>query len=344
MWLHVGCGCGCGCDCGCGLKHSCRHPCAPHLGPACRRGAHTFFLRQGEVPRWGGYTVNLIHYEDAAGLCLAVLQASRHARAMCCFQWASSCAPGQLWLLVMFVREDLPSMRSDAACAANACVQHKHHIICCRHPMQGRGNDGSNYRGRTFLGCDGNPITFEVCTRMTVLACDCIYPQPGGQPLPLAQWSIGVAAVRGNQPAPLPPLAASQDMMAATLASGAFQGSYKFTGPEGPVKGKRMSNEATRAQLQVGHTRRRSARRAARPPLGSKVVLGSRVGGHSLPTAPRPWTLLQAAQPCNPALCCSSPSQWQPKYESYDSFMRQNKARDWYAEQEAAAVAGMPHA
>ena len=42
-----------------------------------------------------------------------------------------------------------------------------------------------------------------------------------------------------------------QDMMAATLASGAFQGSCTFTGAEGPVKGKRMSNAATRAQLQV---------------------------------------------------------------------------------------------
>lgn len=39
-------------------------------------------------------------------------------------------------------------------------------------------------------------------------------------------------------------------MMAATVATGAFQGSYTFTGQEGPVKGKRMSNAATRAQLQ----------------------------------------------------------------------------------------------
>lgn len=38
------------------------------------RGAHTFFLRQGQVARWGGYTVNLIHYEDAASLCVAALQ------------------------------------------------------------------------------------------------------------------------------------------------------------------------------------------------------------------------------------------------------------------------------
>lgn len=73
--------------------------------------------------------------------------------------------------------------------------------------------------------------------------------------------------------------------MAATLASGAFQGAVKFTGAEGRVKGKRMSNAATRAALQ-----------------------------------------------------------WEPRYPSYDSFMRESKARDWYAAQEEAAVAGMPHA
>jgi hypothetical protein len=38
--------------------------------------------------------------------------------------------------------------------------------------------------------------------------------------------------------------------MAATVATGAFEGSYKFTGQEGPGKGKRMSNAATRQQLQ----------------------------------------------------------------------------------------------
>lgn len=37
------------------------------------RGAHTFFLKQGKVDRWGGYLVNLIHYEDAASMCHAVL-------------------------------------------------------------------------------------------------------------------------------------------------------------------------------------------------------------------------------------------------------------------------------
>lgn len=38
-----------------------------------QRGAHTFFLRMGTVDRWGGYTVNLLHYEDAARLAEAVL-------------------------------------------------------------------------------------------------------------------------------------------------------------------------------------------------------------------------------------------------------------------------------
>ena len=37
------------------------------------RGAHTFFLKQGTVQRPGSYMVNLIHYEDAARLCAAVL-------------------------------------------------------------------------------------------------------------------------------------------------------------------------------------------------------------------------------------------------------------------------------
>lgn len=38
------------------------------------RGPHTFFIRQGIVERYGGYTVNMIHYEDAARLALAVLR------------------------------------------------------------------------------------------------------------------------------------------------------------------------------------------------------------------------------------------------------------------------------
>jgi len=42
-----------------------------------RRGAHTFFLKAGRVERWGGYTVNLLHYEDAALLTAAVRAARR---------------------------------------------------------------------------------------------------------------------------------------------------------------------------------------------------------------------------------------------------------------------------
>mmetsp|Transcript_36403 Transcript_36403/g.102832 ORF Transcript_36403/g.102832 Transcript_36403/m.102832 type:complete len:364 (-) Transcript_36403:68-1159(-) len=40
------------------------------------RGAHTFFLKMGEVKRWGGYRVNLIHYEDAASIAVKVLTGS----------------------------------------------------------------------------------------------------------------------------------------------------------------------------------------------------------------------------------------------------------------------------
>ncbi|KAK9814534.1 hypothetical protein WJX72_007487 [[Myrmecia] bisecta] len=64
-----------------------------------QRGAHTFFLRMGKVPRWSGYTVNLIHYEDAASLSLAVLE--------------------------------------------------------------GHEKEGQPFRSRTFVGCDGAPVTFQ---------------------------------------------------------------------------------------------------------------------------------------------------------------------------------------
>lgn len=39
-----------------------------------QRGPHTFFIKQGEVARYGGYTVNMLHYEDAARLAVAVLR------------------------------------------------------------------------------------------------------------------------------------------------------------------------------------------------------------------------------------------------------------------------------
>ncbi|BDA51136.1 hypothetical protein COCOBI_18-0110 [Coccomyxa sp. Obi] len=103
-----------------------------------QRGAHTFFLRMGKVGRWAGYTVNLIHYEDAADLSAAIL----------------------------------------------------------------RGDGNSNfYRGRVFLGADGVPLTF-------------------------------------------------QEMMDATLASGAYEGAIEFTGSESAVKGKRLNASATRGALQ----------------------------------------------------------------------------------------------
>jgi nucleoside-diphosphate-sugar epimerase len=38
------------------------------------RGPHTFFIKMGEVARYGGYVVNMLHYEDAARMALAVLR------------------------------------------------------------------------------------------------------------------------------------------------------------------------------------------------------------------------------------------------------------------------------
>lgn len=38
------------------------------------RGPHSFFFKAGEVPRFGGYSVNMLHYEDAASLAVAILR------------------------------------------------------------------------------------------------------------------------------------------------------------------------------------------------------------------------------------------------------------------------------
>ncbi|GLC39271.1 hypothetical protein PLESTB_001649100 [Pleodorina starrii] len=38
------------------------------------RGAHTYFIKTGTVARPGGYVVNLLHYEDAAGMGAAILR------------------------------------------------------------------------------------------------------------------------------------------------------------------------------------------------------------------------------------------------------------------------------
>lgn len=44
------------------------------------RGPHTFFLKLGKVPRWPGYIVNLLHYEDAARLCFSILKHERSTK------------------------------------------------------------------------------------------------------------------------------------------------------------------------------------------------------------------------------------------------------------------------
>jgi nucleoside-diphosphate-sugar epimerase len=62
-----------------------------------QRGPHTFFIRQGEVARYGGYIVNMLHYEDAAGLAVAILRGDGAAAAG---------APGGHWRGRVFVGAD----------------------------------------------------------------------------------------------------------------------------------------------------------------------------------------------------------------------------------------------
>lgn len=86
-----------------------------------RRGAHTFFLRMGKVDRWGGYTVNLLHYEDAARLAEAVLSGNGAAAAAA----------------------DKEKSSSDGSHSSNS------------------SSPASSWRSRAFLGTDGAPITFQ---------------------------------------------------------------------------------------------------------------------------------------------------------------------------------------
>eukprot|EP00897_Mesotaenium_endlicherianum_P008949 jgi/Mesen1/8082/ME000434S07325 len=44
------------------------------------RGAHTFWLRMGKVESRPDYMLNLIHYEDAASLCVAILRARKRGQ------------------------------------------------------------------------------------------------------------------------------------------------------------------------------------------------------------------------------------------------------------------------
>eukprot|EP00879_Flechtneria_rotunda_P005880 GHRR01006186.1.p1 GENE.GHRR01006186.1~~GHRR01006186.1.p1 ORF type:complete len:376 (+),score=78.33 GHRR01006186.1:170-1297(+) len=55
-----------------------------------QRGPHTFFIKQGEVARYGGYVVNMLHYEDAARMALAILK-------------GDGCSDGSRWQGQVFV-------------------------------------------------------------------------------------------------------------------------------------------------------------------------------------------------------------------------------------------------
>jgi len=136
---------------------------------AAQRGAHTFFLRMGKVPRWGGYTVNLIHYEDAAGLAAAVSMSLPQTWIAMSFSRSKALAATALYMVagtdsptVEPVTSMLPQGCLHSSCAATAVWRSEGDWLW--HLTQVLRGDGSQqpYRGRVFLGADGVPVTFQV--------------------------------------------------------------------------------------------------------------------------------------------------------------------------------------
>lgn len=81
-----------------------------------QRGAHTFFLKMGKVGRWAGYTVNLIHYEDAAELAAAVRLTSKfiHFVSYSIFDPSSTLHPNSpLHSPLKFITVKAPSLNRD---------------------------------------------------------------------------------------------------------------------------------------------------------------------------------------------------------------------------------------
>ena len=162
-------------------------------------------------------------------------------------------------------------------------------LTCLRHCVQVLRGDGSSsfYHGRTFLGCDGAPLTFQarpfaVCVgQHTMLPCSGLLQKHWPQQLQTAgshprgcQAPHAKAPVLGRQDRAIPWHAArkiphkrgvdgaglphaqrictapAQEMMDATLASGRYAGSVEFTGAEADSRrGKRLDSSATRQQL-----------------------------------------------------------------------------------------------
>ncbi len=129
------------------------------------RGAHTFFLKTREVPRWGGYTVNLIHYEDAARLSAAVSRRKcQEAMAHSLQPYDGSCAhPCMCPMAHCKASQGPAALLSQPRQVSDAFSTPYLTAVLSLLPqiLAGDGSD-SYYRSKVFLGTDGSPITFTV--------------------------------------------------------------------------------------------------------------------------------------------------------------------------------------
>ncbi len=216
------------------------------------RGAHTFFLRAGQVDRWGGYTINLIHYEDAASLCLAV-------RAMSCLQ-LGVCQPEQALRVSYGCQPDghrvhlRVVMRQLVASVLTAIAVHRK-LPLARAPadLEGRWRGWSVLQGKSVCGHRRQsrdaagahkivaPARCIVPPADRVFQSKCLRSDP---PTRLSIESGHVASV-----APVITPWHLQEMMDAVHASGAYEGRAALAGQPNASKGKLVCNAKTR---QVG--------------------------------------------------------------------------------------------
>lgn len=130
--------------------------------------------------------------------------------------------------------------------------------------------DGSEdfYRSRVFLGADGSPLTFQVSRAL--LHAQAVHSDTTVHPLLyVTKTSTGLLrASKGRHMGRVCDICLNfrhdtqgwqwlshrcvpiQEMMDATLASGAFLGNVEFTGAEGSNRGKVLDCSATRQALQ----------------------------------------------------------------------------------------------
>lgn len=217
-----------------------------------QRGAHTFFLKQQTVARNPEYIVNLLHYEDAARLAVAVgagvqwvVCGARHAPAG---RPAGSCLHQAPCAACSWAHPACPHTRRQPGRlrCAGALQQRPWHPPppLVAQVLMGEGNGGQPYRGQLVLGSDNHPVSF----RDMMAACEAsgLWPgQVGGreQAVPADRqagptgpgagaWSAADAA-----PGTIPPCCPPPPQNVSFTA-----------GPEAGL-GKRVDSSASRAKL-----------------------------------------------------------------------------------------------